>query len=205
MMNRFRTMLCCLILMLCLPACRAAMTNTTDSQTEAISLSPESEEKISVPSSTDQAEPNSDTYLSDAKTDHESALIHAEPQCKPSFGFSFSLPENWSYELVQTEDEPTDTVSALLYPGQDARNGGIVIEYTRGFGVCGTGLEEKDINFNGHEAGQGFYDGNPVWSFIALKDDYRGCVILNQMENNWMKYEADIAQILSTVVFQFYE
>ena len=81
--------------------------------------------------------------------------VEIEPPEKPAYGFSFSLPDGWSYEIDQPEDG--GYIAVCLRPEDAEGDGGIIIEYTERFGVCGTGLEEKEIDFNGYAAWQGFY------------------------------------------------
>lgn len=133
------------------------------------------------------------------------AVIEVEPQCKPSMGFSFGLPAGWTYEITQTEDEPTSCISVNLKPDVEELKGVITIEYCQGFGVCGTGLERKKMDVNGYEAWQGFYNGNPVWEFIVLEGDYQNCVIINSAENWYEDYEDTINLMLSTIQFKRYE
>ena len=114
------------------------------------------------------------------------------PQCFPSTGFSFELPAGWSYTSAQTEDEPTSGVSAYLSPDNEAE-GTITIEYSKNFAVCGTGLVQKPIDFNGYSATQCYYDGSENWSFIMLDGEYTDCVIINNAP--WYDdYANDIGQ-----------
>ena len=131
--------------------------------------------------------------------------VVVEPQCKPSMGFSFSIPENWEYEIITSDDIPTSKTSATLRPKNAGKDEVIIIEYVEGFAVCGTGLREDKINFNGYEAVKGFYDGNKLWSFISLRGDYRDCVIINSAPSWYDDYEDDINLILASVKFKHYE
>ena len=131
-------------------------------------------------------------------------LIEIKPQCPPAYGITFRLPKDWVYEVVQSDDAPTSDLVVSIRPVFPGTEGEITLQHCDGFGVCGTGLVQKDIVFNGHEAWQGFYDGNTLWSFIALKDP-KDCVIMNSAENWYEEYEEEINQILSTVEFVYYE
>lgn len=144
------------------------------------------------------------TLISPAKESSVLSNVEIEPQCKPSMGISFGLPKGWSYEVTHSDDIPTSCTAVNLRPETAGAEGVITIEYVEGFGVCGTGLEVKQIDFNGYEATQGFYDGNSLWSYIALKGDYKNCVIINSAE--WYEDYADtINKILSTIQFKYYE
>lgn len=153
---------------------------------------------------------NTATAEKDTSTETKSIMKYeyweVEPQCKPSSGVSFELPYDWSYETVQTDDEPTSSVSVYIKPNAES-DGCITIEYTRdGLAFCGTGLERKDIDFNGHSAWKGTYDGSENWDFILLNDDdYEGCAVLNQAYDWYNKYADEIEYILSTIEFRKYE
>ena len=133
----------------------------------------------------------------------EGEFVEIKPQCPPSYGVSFWLPAGWTYSGMQSDDEPTSDLVVSIRPDSPGTEGDISVRYSRGFGLCGTGLVQKDIEFNGHPAWQGFYDGNTVWSHIILKDP-KDCVIINDAQNWYEEYEEEIGRILSTVEFVWY-
>ena len=194
-MKRSFAILICLILILGFCACKS--TASTESQTGGEDVRNDNTSKnesvgISVP-------------VSDVGSDKfEGEFVEIKPQCPPSYGVSFWLPTGWTYSGMQSDDEPTSDLAVSIRPVSQGTDGAITLEHSKGFGVCGTGLEQKDIEFNGHPAWQGFYDGNPMWTFICLKDP-KDCVIINSAENWYKEYEDEINQILSTVEFVYYE
>ncbi|MBR0205916.1 MAG: hypothetical protein IJQ45_04125 [Clostridia bacterium] len=146
-----------------------------------------------------------DVPVSDAGNNQfEGDFIEVKPQCPPAYGITFRLPTDWVYEVIQSDDAPTSDLVVSIRPVFPGTEGVITLQHCDGFGVCGTGLVQKDIVFNGHEAWQGFYDGQSLWSFIALKDP-KDCVIVNSADNWYEEYEEEINQILSTVEFVYYE
>lgn len=141
--------------------------------------------------------------IEDKHTSREHILI--EPQCGPSFGFSFDLPDGWSYEAAQTDDEPTSSTAAYLKPDNESE-GRIIIEYSEGgIGICGTNLHEESIVFNGYSAVKGTYGDSDNWDFIFLNDDYVGCAVLNNAGEWYDDHADEIEYILSTVEFMLYE
>ena len=135
----------------------------------------------------------------------DGVFVEVRPQCAPAYGVSFCLPSDWTYEVLQTEDDPTSTVTVDIMPKGVGLEGAISFYCSGGvFGVCGTGLEQRDVVFNGHEAWQGFYDGSSLWSFICLKD-INGCAVINSAENWYEDYSEVIDQILATVEFVYYD
>ena len=146
-----------------------------------------------------------DATVSDVGSDKfEGEFIEIKPQCPPSYGISFWLPTGWTYSGIQSDDDPTSDLVVSIRPEVPGTEGAITLQHIKGFAVCGTGLEQKDIVFNGHPAWQGFYDGQSLWSHIILKDP-KDCVIINDAENWYEEYEEEINQILSTVEFVYYE
>lgn len=116
---------------------------------------------------------------------------------KGSIGLS--IPKDWEYQITEYGKEG-DYFAIEIHPETQAQ-GTIVIQYTEAFGVCGTGLEEKEYSQNGMPARIGIYDNHPYWDFMVFKDDYEGYVILNNAgETWWMDYKDLIENILKTLV-----
>ena len=131
-------------------------------------------------------------------------FIEVKPPCPPAYGITLSLPNDWVYEVVHSDDDPTGDLVVSIRPNKAGPEGAISISHSTGFGVCGTGLVQKEIEFNGHPAWQGFYDGRSQWSFIVLQDP-KDCVIINSAGDWYEEYADEIDRILSTVEFVYYE
>lgn len=188
-----------ILTVLCLTAC--GNSNSAAGEAEVVSASDNVSEVISDTESTE----NDETSALEEVADSDIQLVEIVPPCRPSMGITLELPVGWSYELAQTCDEPTSSSSVYIKPDDSASEGRIAVEYVEGgIGVCGTGLEQKSIDFNGYKASQGTYSANDVWDFIMLEDEYFGCVILNDTEL-YKEYSETIDDILSTVRFEYYE
>lgn len=188
-----------ILTVLCLTAC--GNSNSAAGEAEVVSASDNVSEVISATEST----VNDETSALEEVADSDIQLVEIVPPCRPSMGITLELPAGWSYELAQTCDEPTSSSSVYIKPDDSASEGRIAVEYVEGgIGVCGTGLEQKSIDFNGYKASQGIYSANDVWDFIMLEDEYFGCVILNDTEL-YKEYSETIDDILSTVRFEYYE
>ena len=156
---------------------------------------------VSVPSTADESPGEKASSVSDSAdrgTLSESIPVEVKPQSLPGYGVSFRLPRGWAYE-VSGVGEPV----VRIRPDKPGLEGDISLYHTDSFGVCGTGLEQREVLFNGRPAWQGFYDGNTVWSFIVLKDP-EDCVIINSAGDWYAEYEEEIDSILSTVEFVYY-
>lgn len=188
-----------ILTVLCLTAC--GNSDSAAGEAEVVSASDNVSEVISDTESTE----NDETSALEEVADSDIQLVEIVPPCRPSMGITLELPVGWSYELAQTCDEPTSSSSVYIKPDDSASEGRIAVEYVEGgIGVCGTGLEQKSIDFNGYKASQGTYSANDVWDFIMLEDEYFGCVILNDTEL-YKEYSETIDDILSTVRFEYYE
>ena len=188
-----------ILTVLCLTAC--GNSDSAAVEAEVVSASDNVSEVISDTESTE----NDETSALEEGSDSDIQLVEIVPPCRPSMRITLELPAGWSYELAQTCDEPTSISSVYIKPDDSASEGRIAVEYVEGgIGVCGTGLEQKSIDFNGYKASQGTYSANDVWDFIMLEDEYFGCVILNDTEL-YKEYSETIDDILSTVRFEYYE
>ena len=188
-----------ILTVLCLTAC--GNSDSAAGEAEVVSASDNVSEVISDTESTE----NDETSALEEGSDSDIQLVKIVPPCRPSMGITLELPAGWSYELAQTCDEPTSSSSVYIKPDDSASEGRIAVEYVGGgIGVCGAGLEQKSIDFNGYKASQGTYSANDVWDFIMLEDEYFGCVILNDTEL-YKEYSETIDDILSTVRFEYYE
>ena len=137
--------------------------------------------------------------------EHNYQHIEIEPECGPAYGFSFELPTGWRCEAMQTEDDPTSSIVCGIFP-KDKDKSVLIVEYQKnGLGVCGTDLVEKTIDFNGHTATQGFFNGDEMWGFIALDGDYNGCIIKMNDPDLYNEYTEELDLILQTLNFRFYE
>jgi len=66
--------------------------------------------------------------------------------------------------------------------------------------VCGTGLEEVEIELAGDMARAGYYDGSDIWSFIVFLGKNNNVVATtNSVEDWWEKYGDQVMQILDSV------
>lgn len=191
-MKRLGLLLLCCVLLAAFSGCKAspqAAEGPTDVQ------------KIDTTEPIDVPETDAPDAAASDFTDGE--WIEVQPACPPSYGVKFWLPTGWTYEVIQSDDAPTSDLAVSIHPASEP-DGAITLSYAKGFGVCGTGLEERETVFNGHPARQGFYDGKPLWDFIWLKDP-KDCVIINSAQLWYDAYEAEIDRILSSVDFIYLE
>ena len=81
-----------------------------------------------------------------------------------------NLSDAWKYEV--SGDETEEYEYAINFLNLDTENKMTLYSYKNLFGVCGTGLETKEITLDdGNIASVGYYDGNERWTFINLGDN----------------------------------
>lgn len=81
-----------------------------------------------------------------------------------------NLFAGWTYESANEEPERYEYVIAFYSPSGEKKMS--LRAYKDMFGVCGTGLEVKDITLDiGNTASVGYYDGSERWSFVNFGDN----------------------------------
>lgn len=109
---------------------------------------------------------------------------------------SLAIPGDWEYTLEPGED---NSLMIALHPAGAV--GALKIGYMPYFGVCGTGLTEKQTTIAGMEANVGYYDGGKDWTFITFRVDGETYVVLKDSVGGWWSDHADtVDQILETIV-----
>lgn len=109
---------------------------------------------------------------------------------------SLSLPEDWKYTESSNEN---GGFGLSFYHYSDPENN-VTIEFSKSFGVCGTGLRTKDTRINSYAATMGIYDNNPTFNYIVFDNAPGFYVIYNNADASfWQKYEDDVRAIFSTI------
>ena len=104
----------------------------------------------------------------------------------------------WKYT---TEDVEGSNDFSIVFWHESSADNKIRVSYQPAFGVCGTGLEEKDITISFYPAWQGTYDNHKNWDYISLKDMPGSYVILYEADDGWWKeHKEEAMQILNTLV-----
>lgn len=114
-----------------------------------------------------------------------------------------SIPSNWEYSF-QTNANSNEAQGISFWPKGTANGNISLTYYPEHFGVCGTGLHEKDIMIGDYEARLGKYEDLEHWSFIHFKEPYDKYVVLNNSTDEWLdKYEEELQLILDSVEFPY--
>lgn len=110
---------------------------------------------------------------------------------------TLTIPYDWEYA---TERGNNSNEYCISFWPTDQTEGKIKLWYYTAFGVCGTGLEEKEITVGEYEAWQGTYDNKKVWDFISFRGMPGSYVAMNEGADKWWSQYGDEAmQILSSV------
>ena len=109
---------------------------------------------------------------------------------------SLTIPHDWEYE---TEKGNSNGEYCIAFWPEDQTEGKLKLWYYTAFGVCGTGLEEKEITVGDYKAWQGTYDNKKVWDFISFRGMPGSYVVMNDGADKWWSQYGDEAMdILST-------
>ena len=117
---------------------------------------------------------------------------------------SLKIPEGWDYK-TEEYNEDSGRFGIRFFP-EDC-SGQVGLYYYYFFGVCGTGLETRDITIEGGRKGRmGLYDGRDIFSFITFPDEELSSgsfVVLNEGAEDWLaEYEDEVLKILGTAVME---
>ncbi|MCI9675000.1 MAG: hypothetical protein HFH06_04430 [Lachnospiraceae bacterium] len=111
-----------------------------------------------------------------------------------------TLPEGWAYETFPEDSGQlrAGDYGIRFYP-QGESEGCIELGYIEFFGVCGTGLEEKNVTLAGDAANIGTYDNHDYWDFIRFRGKNEGIVAQSyDVKDWWQEYETQVLEILDT-------
>jgi len=146
--------------------------------------------------------------LDDKKEEDASQINDNAELSVPSVGgpygeISVSIPETWSYEAVHVDEEGLMYgLYGLVLKPQEASGGQIELFCSDSFGVCGTGLAQKDITLACVVAHVGTYDDHEHWDFITFGNDRHQIVAQHTDCDSWTDDMWDEALlILDTMKF----
>lgn len=106
------------------------------------------------------------------------------------------IPKTWTCEIQSGEDG-----SYFLVIRPPYETGSVRVGYWPGFGVCGTGLTEKQTTIAGMDATMGCYDGKTDWSFIAFRVEGDNYVVMKDGAETWWGAHGEVfMECLETLV-----
>lgn len=111
---------------------------------------------------------------------------------------SMEIPAGWEYETEEYSDD-TGRFGICFFP--EGCSGRVGLYYYDFFGVCGTGLEEREITFdNGRRGRMGIYDGGDTFCFITFPEQELSggsFVALAEGADEWLaEHGEEVLQIL---------
>lgn len=130
-------------------------------------------------------------------------LADTEVTCShENLRISLKIPEGWDYE-TEEYNEDSGRFGIRFFP--EGCSGSVGLYYYDFFGVCGTGLETRDITFEGGRKGRmGLYDGSDIFSFITFPDQELptgSFVVLNEGAEDWLaEYEDEVISMINNRV-----
>lgn len=171
----FTAILAVVLLLVCLPACKAQMPKDT------------------VP----KQAPGETSAIADTVLGQAEKVSHQNEQAR----IDLFLPEGWEYALEKGNNK-NDFCICFRPKGKEGK---LCLWYYEVFGVCGTGLSQKKITLGNYEAYQGTYAGSPLWDYISFFNDSDTgfFVVMNEgAEAWWDTYKNEAMQILSTLYLE---
>lgn len=119
---------------------------------------------------------------------------------------SLCIPDGWSHKIEKYKKTKEDeSFGITFWKDKSKKKNTISIQYTKFFGVCGTGLDTKKIQINGIDGEAGYYDGKPYWDYIIFSKNYKNTfTVLNFCESEtwWKQNGGQVMEILDTLVLE---
>lgn len=149
--------------------------------------------------------PRADDGSAFEKTAHLPEEQSREVTCRQeNLKISMEIPAGWEYTTEEYSDD-TGKFGICFFP--EGCSGRVGLYYYEFFGVCGTGLEMKDITFDdGRRGRMGIYDGGDTFSFITFPEQELSAgsfVVLAEGADDWLaEREEEVLQILGTAVME---
>lgn len=114
---------------------------------------------------------------------------------------SLQIPDGWSYEINECGDGVYGYGCGICFWPEEYSEGKIYLRYFEGgFGVCGTGLEQKDTMIAGREASIGIYENSGMWDFISFYPDVKDVAFISEgAEAWWEEYKTEATYILHSM------
>lgn len=114
------------------------------------------------------------------------------------------IPAGWEYAVKEYSDDDRK-FGICFWP--EGCSGQVALYYYEMFGVCGTGLEEKDITFESGRTGRmGIYDGGDTFSFITFPEQELSTgyfVAINEDGGAWLaEHEDEVLSMLGAAVMK---
>ncbi len=111
---------------------------------------------------------------------------------------SIDIPSDWEYEIREYSPE-MESCSIYFWPA-DQNEGKLNFQYSKFFGVCGTGLSEEKITVGAYEANKGTFYNAKGWSFISLITEPGAYVILSDGAGVWPEeYMEEAMEIINSI------
>ncbi len=121
---------------------------------------------------------------------------------------SLVIPDGWEYATYETLEHKE--LSDLAYTffiefwPEGKNEGSILLACDENFGVCGTGLECKEVVVGGHTCSMGIYDNSDAWSFITIdvESDVDYFIWNYAQDSWWNEYGTEAMEILDTLEYR---
>lgn len=124
--------------------------------------------------------------------------------CKKG-SISLCLPDGWSHMIEKYKKTKEDETFSITFWKDSEKKKKISVQYSKRFGVCGTGLKTKKTKINHMDGEAGYYDGKPYWDYILFHKHFKNTfTVLNfcDSETWWKRNGGQVMEILDTLVLE---
>lgn len=141
----------------------------------------------------------------DRRRDDSRKSEEREVTCqRENLKITMRIPAGWDCKMEEYSDD-TGRFGICFFP--EGCSGGVGLYNYESFGVCGTGLETKDITFDdGRKGRMGIYDGDDTFSFITFPEQelsFGSLVAIAEGADDWLaEHEEEVLQILGAAVLE---
>lgn len=124
--------------------------------------------------------------------------------CKKG-SISLCIPDDWSHKIEKYKKTKEEESFGITFWKDSSKKKKISVQYTKWFGVCGTGLKTKKLKINNMDGEGGYYDGKPYWDYILFHKQFKNYfTVLNfcDSETWWKQNGGQVMEILDTLILK---
>lgn len=118
---------------------------------------------------------------------------------------SLCIPDDWSHKIEKYKKTKEEESFGITFWKDSSKKKKISVQYTKWFGVCGTGLKTKKLKINNMDGEGGYYDGKPYWDYILFHKQFKNYfTVLNfcDSETWWKQNGGQVMEILDTLILK---
>ena len=122
----------------------------------------------------------------------------------PYGSIRIGLLKGWSARAYGVDDKELFSADyGIQFFREGEKKQFIEVGVQKNFGVCGTGLETKEVTLAGDTAWVGYYDGSKLWSYVCFCGKNEEIVANSYAHGKkwWKRYSDEVMEILDSLEF----